>query len=106
MAPYGPRELTQLEDGTWVQRRQPEPSSPSAEDVYFAGEEPTVGELLDAVGLTPKQRFVMECRLGMRTGRRMTLTEIAKAMGVSHQAVSRLEKRAQLTLQRTLQFDA
>lgn len=106
MAPYGPRELVQTEDGTWVRRRCAEPSSLSAEDTYFAEEETTVGDILDGAGLTPKQRFVIECRLGMRTGRRMTLTEIAKAMGISHQAVSRLEIRAQRTLQRTLQFDA
>lgn len=105
MAPYGPRELVQTEDGTWVPRRRPEPSSLSAEDTYFAEEERTVADILDGAGLTPKQRFVMECRLGMRTGRRMTLKQIAEAMGISHQSVSELEQRAKRTLQTTLQFD-
>lgn len=106
MAPYGPRELVQTEDGTWVRRRRPEPSSPSAEDIYFAEEEPTVGERLDTAGLTPKQRFVVECRLGMRTGYVMSFEEIAKAMGLSKQAVHGLWTRAQKTLTRTLTFDA
>lgn len=45
--------------------------------------------------LTPKQRFVIECRYGLRDGREvLELTEIADLMGVSTPAVKQLELRA------------
>jgi DNA-directed RNA polymerase specialized sigma24 family protein len=41
--------------------------------------------------LTPKQRFVLERRLGTLDGRKYTQQEIAEAMGTSQQAVAKLE---------------
>jgi len=45
--------------------------------------------------LTPKQKFVIECRHGLRDGRQpMDLTDIADLMDISVQAVYQLEVRA------------
>lgn len=45
--------------------------------------------------LTPKQRFVIECRYGLRDGRDvLEPAEIASLMGVSRQAVESIEARA------------
>jgi transcriptional regulator with XRE-family HTH domain len=48
--------------------------------------------------LTPKQRFVIEGRLGLTDGTRYTQRQIAAAMGTSHQAVCKLEKGARKRL--------
>ena len=45
--------------------------------------------------LTEKQRFVIECRYGLRDSRQpLEMMEIADLMGVSKQAVEQLEARA------------
>ena len=45
--------------------------------------------------LTPKQKFVIECRYGLRDGREpLEPADIAELMGVSRQAVESLETRA------------
>ena len=44
--------------------------------------------------LTERQRFVIELRYGFKTGTAFTQSEVADLMGVSRQAVSRLEIRA------------
>ena len=66
-----------------------------------ATDEPAFWALLDALSLlTAKQRFVVDRRYGLLAdGRRYTLQEIARVMGVSHQAVSRLEQSALGVLQ-------
>lgn len=51
--------------------------------------------------LTPKQRFVVE-RLWGLTGDVYSEREIADAMGVTHQAVSRIHARALQALRRSL----
>jgi DNA-directed RNA polymerase sigma subunit (sigma70/sigma32) len=100
--PYGPRELVQIEDGRWLPRGPDEPSSPSAEDEYFATLEPTVDDILDSAGLTDKQRFVIELRTGMRGGRKHTIREIATLMGVFPNSVFELERAAKRKLYKTL----
>lgn len=45
--------------------------------------------------LTEKQRFVIECRYGLRDGREpLDLSDIASLMGVTKQAIEKLETRA------------
>ena len=45
--------------------------------------------------LTPKQRFVIECRYGLRSnGRQMNVEEIAEALGISQPAVTKLIQRS------------
>lgn len=46
--------------------------------------------------LTPKQRFVIECRYGLRDSRQgpLELADIADLMGISKQAVEQTESRA------------
>lgn len=51
--------------------------------------------LRSALGeLTDKQRFVVECRHGLRDGHEYRLSEIAGLMGVSRHAVQRIYRRA------------
>ena len=60
--------------------------------------------------LTPKQRFVIECRYGLRsTGEVLELAEIAHLMGVSKQSVHKIEVRAIESMRRvtrTIERDA
>lgn len=44
--------------------------------------------------LTPRQRFVVECRHGWRNCRPLKFSEIAALMGVNHPAVVKLYQRA------------
>ncbi len=44
--------------------------------------------------LTPKQRFVIELRYGLRDGREYKQEEIAQLMGIKQPQVARLEDRA------------
>lgn len=44
--------------------------------------------------LTGKQRFVVELRWGLKDGEFYTLDEIAEVMGVTTQAVSKIEQKA------------
>ena len=91
--------------GRWVELEWP--SQPSAEDVYFTEpiEEPDyTGEIILALAsLTPKQRFVIECRFGFRSEESLTLDEIAALMGTTNQAVSRIETRAMQRISRGLE---
>ena len=50
-------------------------------------------------GLTSKQRFVIEMRFGLRGEAEFTLEDIAFLMGVTHQAVRAIERRAIKRLQ-------
>ena len=87
-------------DGLWIQYWAPipddEPEPESEQPDYTA-------ELILAMStLTEKQRFVIELRYGLRGDLEpMTLCEIATLMGVSHQAVVQLERRAMRGLQRS-----
>ena len=45
-------------------------------------------------GLTPKQRFVIDLRYGIGGNGQHTQDETASFMGISRQAVSRIEERA------------
>lgn len=76
-------------------------SAPSAEEVFFDSLEPqdtfdywpAMIRALDS--LTPKQRFVIEMRYGLRVPPfQFTLSEVADVMGSTRQAVSRIEQRA------------
>jgi len=49
--------------------------------------------------LTAKQRFVLERRWGLNGGEAYSQEEIAAAMGVTHQAVSKIEESAYKALQ-------
>lgn len=91
---YGPRELVETKDG-WVQRAAPEQSSASAEDEYLASLEAGIADCL-----TPRQRFVMECRAGVHDGVVYTQREIADMMGVNRGVVARHEERARKKLER------
>src|SRR5690349_20702032 len=53
--------------------------------------------------LTAKQRFVFECRHGLRDCDQMSLTEIAGLMGVNKSTVSRILRDATATLQQVAQ---
>jgi len=84
-----------------------EPTSLSAEDEYLAELEPadhTLEKLHDALKyLTARQRFVIECRYGMRGNETVhTLQDIASLMGVTHQTVSEHEQIGIKTLQKHL----
>ena len=69
----------------------------SAEDEYLTEDDPEpdyTAELILAIAeLTDKQRFVIECRYGLR-GDPLTVREIAALMGVRYQAVWNIERRA------------
>jgi DNA-directed RNA polymerase sigma subunit (sigma70/sigma32) len=91
------------------------------EDVYFAGDAdaehrwdshmPTDGhrshanvireQLLST--LTPKQRFVVECRWGFRGLGYPTLEQLAESMGISHVAVLDLYENAMAKIRKGLQ---
>lgn len=88
---------------TWGKRHfRKRPASTSAmsgtEDEYFKEDEPDidVADLLLAMeGLTERQRFVVECRFGLRAGsegRALTLREIAGLLGISFQSVAEHER--------------
>jgi DNA-directed RNA polymerase specialized sigma24 family protein len=68
---------------------------------YDHGEEqPDLTDVLPMLErLTAKQRFVIECRYGLR-GEVQTLREVADLMGVSHPAVLKIEKSALAALRR------
>lgn len=72
----------------------------SAEDEFLSSlDEPAVDfapEIFLAMkSLTPKQRFVIECRFGIGSrSSRLPLDEIADLMGISQPAVTRLIQRA------------
>jgi DNA-directed RNA polymerase sigma subunit (sigma70/sigma32) len=53
--------------------------------------------------LTPRQRFVVECRWGFRGDDYNSLESIAEAMGISHVAVLFLYERGMARLRRGLQ---
>ncbi len=65
-----------------------------------------MGDRLDRTGLTAKQRFVVECRLGLRSGRRMTFQEIGDSMGIKKQSAHELWTAANRNLTTTLTFDS
>jgi DNA-directed RNA polymerase specialized sigma subunit len=77
-------------------------------DEYFAEEPPDVdvGALLLALDtLTERQRFVIECRYGLRAGsegQRLSLRDIAALMGTSHVTVVEHEQAALTKLRRAL----
>ena len=72
--------------------------------IHYEDLEPhgSYADTFDRAGLTEKQRFVLELRLGIRDGRTHTLQEIASLMGVRHQSVSELEQAAKRKLERVL----
>jgi len=77
--------------------RRPGYHEPHSEDVYFQEKIEVEDQMrtIDLSDLTPKQRFVIERRYGLLDdGCCYTLVEIAGAMGISNQAVSRLERSA------------
>ncbi len=83
--------------------RSSSPNAPSEDaDGRDLGPEPAAKPAVDqaafirrAVGeLTPKQRFVVECRHGFRGCRPYRFQEIAALMGVHHSNVVRLYQRA------------
>ena len=71
---------------------------PEADDAYFAEPEADidVADLLLAMEhLTERQRFVVECRFGLRAGaegQALGTREIARLMGIDHAAVVRHEQ--------------
>lgn len=80
-------------------------------DSYFAEEGGPADEvglpeiLLAIMTLSERQRFVIECRYGLRAGckgQRISVREIGTLMGISFQAVSQLETRALEVLRSTL----
>lgn len=75
-----------------------EPSS--VEEPGRTVEHPKVDVLPGLYELTPKQRFVLELRWGLRDDYVYTYGDIAKMMDVSFQAVQRIEERALDTLRR------
>ena len=56
--------------------------------------------------ITDKQRFVLSLRYGLKDGIQDELDERASLMGISNQAVSRIEQRAMETLRRGLETEA
>jgi len=89
-SPYGPRDGgnaggRHLHEPHWV-------------DDYFAEEQPDidVADLLLAMdALTERQRFVIECRYGLRAGaegQRLSVRDIAKLMGTTHPTVVEHER--------------
>jgi len=106
----GPRELW-YDNGQslWRSHAPDSPSTESAEEEFFRtleGEaEPvcSVDRLHDNLKhLTTRQRFVIECRYGMRDGNPYTKEEVAEMLGISHQMVSQHEEAAVKTLQNYL----
>jgi DNA-directed RNA polymerase sigma subunit (sigma70/sigma32) len=81
---------------------------PSAEDEYFESLEGLpegigIPEIILALEcLTERQRFVIECRYGLR-GDPLALEDIASLMSVSHQTVSEHEQKALVRLRENLQ---
>jgi len=73
-------------------------STPSAEDEYLASLEEE--DPLDC--LTERQRFVVELRFGLRDEVCYTQQEVAELMGVSRQAVSKIERAAKKKLDKRL----
>lgn len=81
-------------------------------DEYFAADEdagtesPSLGDVILALEvLTERQRFVIECRFGLRPGldgEALTHREIAALMGVNVNAVEGLERRGISALQRVM----
>lgn len=90
----------------WNEQSEPTDFAPSAEDEYFASLEPeqdyTADLILALSILTEKQRFVIECRYGMR-GDPLSVCEIASLMGVRHQNVVKLEQRAMRRMRKRVQ---
>lgn len=85
------------------------PSHESAEDEYLHSlnghsEEIGMADILLALdSLTERQRFVVECRYGMRpgmSGERLSTREIASLMGVHHSTVQEHETAALAALRR------
>ncbi len=103
---YGPHELVLIDSAAgavWVPRARPMPSHQSAEDECIESQETTtVSDPLDRANLTPKQRFVIELRHGIRGGRPLTFQEIADLMGIKRQNVHRLWVRARKKTERVL----
>lgn len=87
------------EDGRWVLHWQTIYSDPDPVEL-----DPDYGpELILAMeSLTDKQRFVIKCRYGMEGWPPLTVREIARLMGITHQGVSRLEQRAMVHLRERL----
>jgi RNA polymerase sigma factor (sigma-70 family) len=82
------------EDGA-TRRPRPTTRPKHFEDDHV--EEPEIGfaEIEWAIDLlSPKQAFVIRLRFGLQDGYAYTLNEIADLMGVSHESVRRLQKRA------------
>ncbi len=81
---------------------------PSAEDEYFESlenlpEHIGIPEIILALDcLTERQRFVIECRYGLR-GDPLGLEEIASLMSVSNQTVSQHEQKALKRLRERLE---
>jgi RNA polymerase sporulation-specific sigma factor len=44
--------------------------------------------------LSPRERYIIQLRYGLATGKEVTQREIAKRLGISRSYVSRIEKRA------------
>lgn len=80
------------------------------EDAYFA--EPDIEDevglpeiLLAMAALTERQRFVLECRYGLRPGmdgKRLSIREIASLMGIHIKGVYEFEQAALASLRRGL----
>lgn len=85
-------------------------AEPYTEDVYFADEDGEGGiGLADIIlalpSLKTRQRFVIECRYGLRAGsagERASARELGSLMGISHQRVLKIEAQALKALRRTL----
>ena len=69
------------------------PTVASAEEEFLATQE---SDPMDV--LTEKQRFVLELRYGIRDGFSYTQEEVARLMGISRQAVSKIELAAKKKL--------
>ena len=87
------------DDGLWIQYWAPLPEAPEERAVPL---DYTADLILALSILTEKQRFVIECRYGLR-GEALTVCQISTLMGVSHQSVVRLEQRALGAMRRGLQ---
>lgn len=85
-------------DGRWVIYWQ-SLGDPAEEDKEHEADH-TPELILAMEALTEKQRFVLELRYGLRGWPAMTVREIARLMGISHQCVSRLEHRAMVRLRK------
>jgi RNA polymerase sporulation-specific sigma factor len=76
--------------------RRPRPTDHGAPDIEDESVEPDhLDELHEAIGrLTAKQAFVLRLRHGLTDGVEYKLEEIASLMGVTNQAVSKIEQVA------------